>query len=269
MAAASEIRPIENPDDTHHVVDTTDRNLQHDTGDVDHRHANEHDQYRTCTYPVSNNHLPRCWHLHEKVKMEADAEVEKKSRPKLEPQITEVSIRPPEPFSWKSCLRINRDLLPLKFTLFFFMSSAVALLPYLTIHMKDIGIKTEHIAIMYAALPFTIFLAPPTVGFLADKMGSYTRALIVTIIGSGIFHTVLLFLPPVSEVSASPLRMNFTMISDVVNLEWNECAVLDEVIFPASENCPSDPGGHASFANLGYILSAMHFLILHSHAKNM
>ena len=37
--------------------------------------------------------------------------------------------------------------------------------------MKDIGIKVEHIALMYAILPFTIFLAPPLVGFLADKLG--------------------------------------------------------------------------------------------------
>ena len=46
---------------------------------------------------------------------------------------------------------------------------------------------------MYAVLPFTIFLAPPLVGFLADKMGSYTRSLILTLIGSGIFHTGILF----------------------------------------------------------------------------
>jgi hypothetical protein len=33
----------------------------------------------------------------------------------------------------------------------------------------------EHIALMYAVLPFTIFLAPPLIGFLADKLGSYTK----------------------------------------------------------------------------------------------
>jgi hypothetical protein len=33
----------------------------------------------------------------------------------------------------------------------------------------------EHIAVMYAVLPFTVFLAPPFIGFLADKLGSYTK----------------------------------------------------------------------------------------------
>ena len=36
--------------------------------------------------------------------------------------------------------------------------------------MKDIGISVEHIALMYAVLPFTIFFAPPLVGFMADKL---------------------------------------------------------------------------------------------------
>ena len=61
--------------------------------------------------------------------------------------------------SWlRQHFTINKKLLPLKFTLFFFSASAFSILPYLTIHMKDIGIKVEHIALMYAVLPFTIFL---------------------------------------------------------------------------------------------------------------
>ena len=59
--------------------------------------------------------------------------------------------------TWRDHFKINKKLLPLKFTLFFFSASAFSILPYLTIHMKDIGIKVEHIALMYAILPFTIF----------------------------------------------------------------------------------------------------------------
>ena len=59
---------------------------------------------------------------------------------------------------WREHLRINKELLPLKFTLFFFSASLFSIIPYLTIHMRDIGIKVEHIALMYAVLPFTIFL---------------------------------------------------------------------------------------------------------------
>ena len=55
------------------------------------------------------------------------------------------------------------------------------------------------IAIIYAILPFTIFLTPAGVGFLADKLGNFTRVLMLTVIGSAIFHTALLFIPTVTR----------------------------------------------------------------------
>ena len=68
---------------------------------------------------------------------------------------------------------LNMNLLPLKITLFFFNGASFAIMPYLTIHMKDIGINDVDIALMYAILPFCVFIAPPVVGFFADKLGNY------------------------------------------------------------------------------------------------
>ena len=151
--------------------------------------------------------------------------------------------------SWRDHFKINKKLLPLKFTLFFFSASAFSILPYLTIHMKDIGIKVEHIALMYAILPFTIFFgknnsvinsklsswkknqitfffvsAPPFVGYMADKLGSYTRVLVLTLLGSGVFHTVLLFLPSVSEVTTYPVSSSFEFIGTSAVLKWSKCS---------------------------------------------
>ena len=101
----------------------------------------------------------------------------------------------------KFALTPNRKLVPLKMTIFFFGCSAFSILPYLTIHMKvrttqrmlvsvpfkiyryfllffisqDIGISVENIAIIYAILPFTSLVSSPLVGFLADRLGSYTK----------------------------------------------------------------------------------------------
>ncbi len=86
--------------------------------------------------------------------------------------VQKITAESPQKTSWiKSHFVLNKRLLPLKLTLFFFSASAFSILPYLTIHMSDIGIKVEHIAIMYAVLPFAIFMAPPLVGFMADKLG--------------------------------------------------------------------------------------------------
>ena len=76
--------------------------------------------------------------------------------------------------SWRDHFTINKKLLPLKFTLFFFSASAFSILPYLTIHMKDIGIKVEHIALMYAILPFTIFFGKNN-SVINSKLSSWKK----------------------------------------------------------------------------------------------
>ena len=57
-------------------------------------------------------------------------------------------------------------------THFMLSGAAYAILPYLTIHMKDIGISDLDVALIYTVLPFCVFIAPPFVGFLADKLGN-------------------------------------------------------------------------------------------------
>jgi len=116
----------------------------------------------------------------------------------------------------------NMNLLPLKFTLFFFNGASFAILPYLTIHMKDIGINDVDIALMYAILPFCVFIAPPIVGFFADKLGNYMRALHLSIIGCAIFHTLLLAVPTnLSHVDYPNTKL--TMRDTDVSLKWAQC----------------------------------------------
>ena len=97
--------------------------------------------------------------------------------------------------------------------------------------MVDIGITYEHISFIYAVLPFTIFLGIPLVGFMADKLGSFTRVLILTLLGSGVFHTVLLFLPSITEVVLQPETSNFTFEGNSIEFHWSKCQ--------GSDSCPT------------------------------
>lgn len=109
---------------------------------------------------------------------------------------------------------INKNLLMLKVTLFFmyggnnqigkfvvkksttyyfFVTATSSLMPYLTVHMQSIGLTIEEIALIYLALPFTTFLAPPVTGFLVDKFGKYKPVVIISfILTAGIHHSLLL-----------------------------------------------------------------------------
>ena len=117
----------------------------------------------------------------------------------------------------RSVFSVNKKLLPLKVTLFMFAGAAYAMLPYLTIHMKDIGISDIDVALIYSILPFCVFTAPPLVGFFADKIGNYTRVNMVFIVLTGVFHTALLLVPPtITQVSTPEASINIRWIKNVI-----------------------------------------------------
>ena len=47
------------------------------------------------------------------------------------------------------------------------------LAPYLTIHMKSLGITVEETAIIYGVVPLFGLIAPSTMGMVADKLGNF------------------------------------------------------------------------------------------------
>lgn len=61
--------------------------------------------------------------------------------------------------------------------------------------MQNVGLSMEEIALIYLALPFTTFLAPPLTGYLADRFGRYKPLVIGSFILTAILHHSLLFMP--------------------------------------------------------------------------
>ena len=67
-------------------------------------------------------------------------------------------------FSTQFWMKPNRRTLPLKLVIFFFACSSFSFIPYLTVHMKDIGITVEDIALIYLILPFANLVSNPLTG---------------------------------------------------------------------------------------------------------
>ena len=65
-------------------------------------------------------------------------------------------------------------------------------------------------------------LAPPLVGFFADKLGNYVRVLVMSIIACAIFHTLLLAVPTMNKQVDYP-DTKMTMQASKVTLEWEKC----------------------------------------------
>lgn len=127
---------------------------------------------------------------------------------------------------------INPNLVMLKVTLFVFYGATSSLLPYLTIHMQSIGLTVEEIAIIYLALPFTTFLAPPITGFLVDKFGRYKPVVIMSLLLNALFHHSLLFIPQ-QEIPGKMPDAYVMRHPETGNVEvwWSPCP---------SRECPDD-----------------------------
>lgn len=59
-----------------------------------------------------------------------------------------------------------------------FILAVFVLYPYLTIHMRELGISVEETAIMSALTPCVAILMPPVAGIVADRIGNFKVNLI-------------------------------------------------------------------------------------------
>lgn len=54
-----------------------------------------------------------------------------------------------------------------------YFSALFVLYPYLTIHMRELGINVEETAIMSAVTPVVAIVMPPLAGMVADRVGNF------------------------------------------------------------------------------------------------
>jgi MFS family permease len=53
------------------------------------------------------------------------------------------------------------------------VAALYVLYPYLTIHMRELGINVEETAIMSAVIPVVAIVMPPIAGMVADRIGNF------------------------------------------------------------------------------------------------
>ncbi|XP_014252834.1 uncharacterized protein LOC106668510 [Cimex lectularius] len=96
----------------------------------------------------------------------------------------------------------QRELLPLKLLFFVHSSTMYVLYPYLTIHMRELGINIEETAIMAAVTPIVAIVMPPIAGMVADRIGNF-KILLSLFSGLGGAASLLLLLVPVGRITIS------------------------------------------------------------------
>ncbi|KAL0119338.1 hypothetical protein PUN28_009720 [Cardiocondyla obscurior] len=94
----------------------------------------------------------------------------------------------------------QKELIPLKLIFFVQASTLYVLYPYLTIHMRELGINVEETAIMSAVTPVVAMVMPPLAGMLADRIGNF-RILLAIFSAFGGLAALLLLLVPIGRMT--------------------------------------------------------------------
>lgn len=76
---------------------------------------------------------------------------------------------------------VNVPLIPLKIILFSWYAAGACLLPYMTLHMKQLGLTMVEMTAVYAILPIIQLFGTPIAGFIADRTGNYKSVLLFTL----------------------------------------------------------------------------------------
>ncbi|XP_053978995.1 uncharacterized protein LOC128876555 [Hylaeus volcanicus] len=94
----------------------------------------------------------------------------------------------------------HKELLPLKMIFFVQASTLYVLYPYLTIHMRELGINVEETAIMSAITPVIAMVMPPLAGMFADRVGNF-KILLSLFSSFGGVAALLLLLVPIGRIT--------------------------------------------------------------------
>lgn len=98
---------------------------------------------------------------------------------------------------------INVPLIPLKIILFTWYAAGACLLPYMTLHMKQLGLNVAEMTAVYAILPIIQLLGTPIAGFIADKTGNYRSVLQLSLTTCIVTTLLIQYVVPARKTSSN------------------------------------------------------------------
>lgn len=103
---------------------------------------------------------------------------------------------------------VNVPLIPLKMILFTWYAAGACLLPYMTLHMKQLGLNMAEMTAVYAILPIIQLLGTPIAGFIADKTGNYKSVLLMSLSTCIVTTCLIQYVVPARKMNQPPPMMS-------------------------------------------------------------
>jgi len=105
----------------------------------------------------------------------------------------------------------QKKLVPIKVLIVVVLSGIGVLLPYMTIHMKALGITVAETAIIYGIYPIFAIFAPFSMGIIADKLGNFKVLLCSMFVLTGINGMLFLAIPAGRYIEVYPMNMSLAL----------------------------------------------------------
>lgn len=119
---------------------------------------------------------------------------------------------------------INKDLILLKLLLSTYYGALGCIWPFLTLHMQQLGLTLEEMAVINMILPFAAASVKPLTGVVADKTGKYKHILVFLYICTCTAFTSLLLVPQVETNGAASDTVSFQCSAKQSHLVWQSCS---------------------------------------------
>lgn len=142
--------------------------------------------------------------------------------------------------------KINRNLIPIKIAGFINSFGSGAIMTYLTIQAKSLGLSTSQIGMILAMLPIAVLLGPPIFSPLADKLQKHKLFLIVSMLLAAAIYASLNFIPPgySSEKSLTDHSNMTNFTDDAIFSLLGNGSILSSSTYNNKENATHNESGY-------------------------
>ncbi|XP_074652938.1 major facilitator superfamily domain-containing protein 6-like [Tubulanus polymorphus] len=126
--------------------------------------------------------------------------------------------------NWADCIKIETKLISSKLFYFAFFSARGALTPFMSIYLKQLGLRPSHIGLVTGLRPLLGFPSGPLWGAIADRFKLRRILFYISLIGWLVFKMSLGFIPATKPVTQCPNLINVTHWDRIVRSAFDDIA---------------------------------------------
>ncbi|GFQ94547.1 major facilitator superfamily domain-containing protein 6-B [Trichonephila clavata] len=123
---------------------------------------------------------------------------------------------------WSKRCHINVDLLPIKSHYFFFYGAMGAVMPFMPVLAKGLGINATAVGLVYTVLPFCVFLSNPLFGFITDYFQNIKVIIFILVSATAVSYWSVILLPSIDNTHWTHVKIHCQVQNNSFSILTND-----------------------------------------------